>query len=138
MQCARVPAQDWSSSVTTGLPRLGVRFSLGFLWRGVGLSVHVVVFGAPTLSSLLNTSHITLPYLCAHVPERAQCGPQAAVLPVMICIDPPCLVTDLLFSATNAYSNKHNEEQNVIYSFMQTKSRLSCTKLSRTQDSINA
>ena len=51
----------------------------------VGLSVHVVVFGAPTLSSLLNTSHITLPYLCACVPERAQCGPQAVVLPVMIC-----------------------------------------------------
>ena len=47
MQCARVPAQDWSSSITTGLPRLGVRFSLGFLQRGVGLTVHVVVFGAP-------------------------------------------------------------------------------------------
>ena len=31
VQCARVPAQDWSSSITTGLPRLGVRFSLGFL-----------------------------------------------------------------------------------------------------------
>ena len=27
----------------------------------------------------------------------------------------------VLFSATNAYSSKHNEEQNVIYSFMQTK-----------------
>ena len=111
MQCARVPAQDWSSSVTTGLPRLGVRFSLGFLWRGVGLSVHVVVFGVPTLSSLLNSSHITLPYLCARVPERAQCGPQAAVLPVMICIGLSCSVSDLLFSTTNAYSSKHNEEK---------------------------
>ena len=57
---------------------------------GVGLSVHAVVFGAPTLSSLLNTSLITLPYLCACVPEHAQCGPQAAVLPVMICTYLPC------------------------------------------------
>ena len=65
---------------------------------GVGLSVHAVVFGAPTLSSLLNTSLITLPYLCACVPERAQCGPQAAVLPVMICTYLPCSVIDLLFS----------------------------------------
>ena len=60
--------------------------------------MHAVVFGAPTLSSLLNTSLITLPYLCACVPERAQCVPQAAVLPVMICMDLPCSVTDLLFS----------------------------------------
>ena len=81
----------------------------------MGLSVHAVVFGAPTLSSLLNTSHITLPYLCACVPERAQCGPQAAVLPVRICTYLLCSVT------TNAYSNKHNEEQDIIYSFMQTK-----------------
>ena len=65
---------------------------------GVGLGAHVEVFNAPTLSSLLNTSHITLPYLCACVPERAQCGPQAAVLPVMICTYLPCSVTDLLFS----------------------------------------
>ena len=68
-------------------------------WVGrVGLSVHAVVFGAPTLSLLLNTSHITLPYLCACVPERAQCVPQAAVLPVMVCTYLPCSVTDLLFT----------------------------------------
>ena len=65
---------------------------------GMGLSVHAVVFGAPTLSSLVNTSHSTLPYLCASVPECAQCGPQAAVLPVMVCTYLPCSVTDLLFS----------------------------------------